>query len=92
MNSLPNHMSVEHNDPTQQLKRIHELIDQCQDGSKDFCGVLLIANGEDLFLHSLNANQMTLYRLLSTGKQMMEEVIKGEVERFAAGIEKKDMN
>jgi hypothetical protein len=92
MSISPNHMSVEHNDPAQQLKRIHELIDQCQDGSKNFCGVLLIANGEDLFLHSLNANQMTLYRLLSTGKEMMEEVIKGEVERAAAGIAKKNMN
>jgi hypothetical protein len=85
-------MSVEHNDPTEQLKKIHELINQCQDGSKDFCGVLIISNGEDLFLHSLNANQMTLYRLLSTGKQMIEEVIKGEVERVAAGIKKNDLN
>jgi len=85
-------MSVTHNEVDDQIKRAHHLIDLCHKGGDVTSGVLIVSDGDDLFLHSLNANQLMLYKILCVAKAMMEDIIRGEIERTATGTDKKDMN
>jgi hypothetical protein len=84
-------ISVDHGkDAAEQLTRAHALIEECTPGNKGHAGVLLVTSAEDLTVCSLNANHMQLLIMLTTAKSMIEEVLKGEIQRSQMG--KNDLN
>ena len=85
------HISVDHGrDPDDQLSKAHCLINKCAPGDKAHAGVLLVTSEEDLTVCSLNANHMQLLMMLTTAKTMIEEVLKGELQRVR--MDKKELN
>lgn len=84
------HVSAHNVAMEEQLAKAHGLIDNCSPKAKGLTGVLLVKDNEEMTVCSLNASHMDLLLMLQAAQEMLENLLKSEIQRM--GLEKKDIN
>jgi hypothetical protein len=74
----------------EQISKAHGLIDNCSPKAKGLAGVLLVRDNEEMTVCSLNAGHMDLLLMLQAAQEMLEKLLKSEIQRM--GLDKKDIN